>query len=152
MDDTLATLKDVAGEDIANKMEALGLSCASDGVETTQSNLNRQVEVYGKGYKCLVEFVEKEEEQIAEMKGDKPSGILERIPSYMTSRGGRRHPARQPPAGSTVLKCKRSFESDMVYASREDSSTGEVELAWVRRDNKKAWEAAGGSMISGAAP
>ena len=145
MDDMLATLKEVAGEDIANKMEALDLTRASDGVEITQSNLDRNVEVYGKAYKALVEFVEREEEKIAEMSGGKPSGMFARITGYMASRGGQRHPARRSTTGSTVPTGERSFERDMVLASRVDSSTENVEVAWVRRDNKKAWETAVGS-------
>ena len=61
----------------------------------------------------------------------------------MTLKSGQRHSARQSTAGSTIPTGERSYERDMVHASRVDSSTGEVELAWVRRDNKKAWEAAG---------
>ena len=145
MDDMLTTLKEVAGEDIANNMEALDLTSASDGVETTQSNLDRKVEVYGKAYKALVEFVEREEEKIAEMTGGKLPGMFARITCCMASRCGQRHPARRSTAGSTVSTGERSFEKDMVFASRVDSSTENVEVAWVRKHNKEAWETAVGS-------
>ena len=86
MDEMLATLKEVVGEDVANKIEALDLRRSSDGVGAMQSNLGRQVEVYGRAYKDLAEFVEKEEEKIAEMTfvdrstatGDKPSRIVDK--------------------------------------------------------------------------
>ena len=117
--DMLATLKEVVGEDVANKMEALDLRRGSDGVGATQSNLDRQVEVYGRAYEDLAEFVKEEEEQIA----GKTTHVV----------------------GRTIPTGERSFERDMVFASRLESSTGQVELAWVRRDNKKAWEIALGS-------
>ena len=124
-----------------------------------QSNLDRRVEVYGKAYKELMEFVEKEEAKIAEMArvvgntttGGKPSGIAAPIAGNIALPGGQGHSARLSTAGST-LHTKRSFEEDMVYASRVVKSTGKVELAWVRRDNKTAWETAVGSMVCGAAP
>ena len=126
MDAMLATLKEIIGDDVANKIETLDLRRASDGVRTTQSDLNRQVNVYGKAYEDLAEFAKKEEEKIA---------------AEMTH-----------VVGSTVPTGQRSFERDMVFASRVDSSTGEVEFAWVRRDNKNAWETAVGSIIPEPAP
>ncbi|CAN0447565.1 unnamed protein product, partial [Ascophyllum nodosum] len=57
MDDIMATLKEVVCEDVAEKMEALDLRHASDGEGATQSNLDRQVEIYGKAYRELAEFV-----------------------------------------------------------------------------------------------
>ena len=127
MDDMLATLKEVVGEEVANRMETLDLRRASDRVGTTQSDLNRQVKVYGNAYEDLAEFVKEEEKQIA---------------AKMTHVVGITVPTGE----------ERSFERDMVFASRVDSSTGEVELAWVRRDNKNAWETSVGSMVPGPAP
>ena len=115
MEAMLATLKEVAGEEVANKMGELGLERTSDGVGTAQSDIKRKVEVYGKAYEDLEEFVQREEEKIVEM-------------THV--------------AGSTVPTGERSFERDMEFASRVDSSTGKVELAWVRRDKKKVWETA----------
>ncbi|CAN0349360.1 unnamed protein product [Ascophyllum nodosum] len=160
MEEMLATLKEIVGEEVANRMEALDLRCASDGAGAMQSNLDRQVEVYGKAYKELVGFVAKEEEKVAEMArvvgntttGGKPSGIAASIAGNVALPGGQGHPARQSTAGSTLLTSKRSFEEDMVYASRVVKSTGEVEMAWVRRDNRTAWETAVGSIVCGAAP
>ena len=114
----LATLKEIVGEDIASKMDALDLRHEGDGVGATQSNLDREVEVYGRAYKDLAEFVKKEEDKIA----GKTAHVV----------------------GRTVRTDGRSFERDVVYASRAESSTGEVELAWVCRNNKKAWETAVG--------
>ena len=67
MDEMLATLKEVVGEDIANKMEELNLKCASDGAGAMQSNRDRQVERYGRAYKALAEFVQKEEDKLPDM-------------------------------------------------------------------------------------
>ena len=152
MDDMLVTLKEIVGEDVVSKMSALDLRRASDGLETMQSNLDKQVQVYGNAYKDLVEFVEKEEEKMAETTrivggtttSGNPSDIASPIARNITSRGGQGHLARQPTAESSVPTCKRSFEEDMVYVNRVARSTGEVEFAWVHKNNKKAWEAAVG--------
>ena len=153
MDDIMATLKEVVCEDVAEKMEALDLRHASDGEGATQSNLDRKVEIYGKAYRELAEFVKKEEAKIAKMAiGDKPSGIAARITRCIPFRSCQGHPARQPTGGGTVPTYDSSYERDMVIASRVESSTGEVEVAWVRRENEMAWEAAVGSMVFGAAP
>lgn len=130
VDDVLGKLREVAGEEAAACIEAIDLKSLDARNGELSSKAGKQVEIFGQAYAEFKEFVNEKEKKIA----DSTSQVGVRVMAGAGMPAG-----LAAPVSTVALSSVRSFEKDMVLASRQ-KYCDEPEWAWVRRVNEDKWK------------
>lgn len=130
VDDVLGKLREVAGEEGAAYIEAIDLNSLDARNRGLSLKAEQQVEVFGQAYRDFVAFVSEEEEKIVATAREVGAGGIA---------GGGVPAASAAPIATVALARRRSYETDMVLASRQ-KYCDEPQWAWVRRVNVTKWK------------